>query len=211
MGRCPLVGNEEAHQWGQMVNVIESLYNKSTNAVTSNSNIFRCKVAPWAKTIKKNTNSTQNKSQTHRAKQYEVTSFLSTDCELSTETCSKNVYSLGPLSPSPFNIFLEQTKTNALDKGITLKMCCYTTGENNLEHTVTNEAVKQMIWYLICAYCMRRFWNRSLEDTSMVWQYIPTGSQVCLHMAWCMVCRKRLRKYEKNLTQQFFLQTIWQR
>ena len=49
-----------------------------------------------AKTIKKNTNSTQNRSQTHRAKQYEVTSFLSTDCELSTETCSKNVYSLGP-------------------------------------------------------------------------------------------------------------------
>ena len=49
-----------------------------------------------AKTIKKNTNSTQNISQTHRAKQYEVTSFLSTDCELSTETCSKNVYSLGP-------------------------------------------------------------------------------------------------------------------
>ena len=51
-----------------------------------------------AKTIKKNTNSTRNKSQAHRAKQYEVTSFLSTDCELSTETCSKNVYSLGPRS-----------------------------------------------------------------------------------------------------------------
>ena len=51
---------------------------------------------PGAKTIKKNTNSTQNKFQTHRAKQYEVTSFLSTDGELSTETCSKNVYSLGP-------------------------------------------------------------------------------------------------------------------
>ena len=51
---------------------------------------------PGAKTIRKNTNSTQNKSETHRAKQYEVTSFLSTDCELSTETCSKNVYSLGP-------------------------------------------------------------------------------------------------------------------
>ena len=49
-----------------------------------------------AKTIKKNTNSTQNKFETHCAKQYEVTSFLSTDCELSTETCSKNVYSLGP-------------------------------------------------------------------------------------------------------------------
>ena len=56
----------------------------------------RRKVRQGAKTIKKNTNSTQNKSQTHRAKQYEVTSFLSTDCELSTETCSKNVYSLGP-------------------------------------------------------------------------------------------------------------------
>ena len=53
-------------------------------------------VRQGAKTIKKNTNSTQNKPQTHRAKQYEVTSFLSTDCELSTETCSKNVYSLGP-------------------------------------------------------------------------------------------------------------------
>ena len=51
---------------------------------------------PGAKTIKKNTNSTQNKSETHHAKQYEVTSFLSTDCELSTETCSKKVYSLGP-------------------------------------------------------------------------------------------------------------------
>ena len=51
---------------------------------------------PGAKTIKKNTNSTRIKYQTHRAKQYEVTSFLSTDCELSTETCSKNVYSLGP-------------------------------------------------------------------------------------------------------------------
>ena len=35
-----------------------------------------------AKTIKKNTNSTQNKSETHRAKQYEVMLFLSTDCEL---------------------------------------------------------------------------------------------------------------------------------
>ena len=53
-------------------------------------------VTSGAKTIKKNTNSTQNKSQTHRAKQYEVTSLLSTDYELSTETCSKNVYSLSP-------------------------------------------------------------------------------------------------------------------
>ena len=57
---------------------------------------MHCYQGPRAKTIKKNTNSTQNKCETHRAKQYEVTSFLSTDCELSTETCSKNVYSLGP-------------------------------------------------------------------------------------------------------------------
>ena len=55
-----------------------------------------CSQPARAKTIKKNTNLTQNKSETHHAKQYEVTSFLSTDCELSTETCSKNVYSLGP-------------------------------------------------------------------------------------------------------------------
>ena len=55
-------------------------------------------MGPGAKTIKENTNSTPNTSQTHRAKQYEVTSFLSIDCQLSTETCSKNVYSLGPSS-----------------------------------------------------------------------------------------------------------------
>ena len=54
---------------------------------------------PGAKTIKKNTNSTQNKSQTHRAKQYKVTAFLSTDCELSTDTCSKNVKSLPLVCP----------------------------------------------------------------------------------------------------------------
>ena len=56
-----------------------------------------CYTYIWgAKTIKKNTNSTQNKSQTHRAKQHKVTSFLSTYCELSTETCFENVYSLSP-------------------------------------------------------------------------------------------------------------------
>ena len=58
--------------------------------------VFKTVVRPGAKTLKKNTNSTQNKSQTHQAKQYEVTSFLSTYCELSAETCSKNVYILGP-------------------------------------------------------------------------------------------------------------------
>ena len=63
-------------------------------------------ISPGAKTIKENTNSTQNKSQTLRVKQYEVTSFLSTYCELSTETCSKNVYSLGPRSPLPYFLVL---------------------------------------------------------------------------------------------------------
>ena len=48
---------------------------------------------PGPKTIKKNTNSTPKKSQTQRAKQYKVTSFLSIDCELSTETCSRFLYS----------------------------------------------------------------------------------------------------------------------
>ena len=57
---------------------------------------------------KENTNSTQNKSQTHRAKQYEVTSFLSTDCELSTETCSKNVYSLGPRVRSDIELWADR-------------------------------------------------------------------------------------------------------
>ena len=52
--------------------------------------------AQGSKTIKKN--STQKKHQTQCARAYEVTSFLSTDCELSTETCSKNVYSPGPRS-----------------------------------------------------------------------------------------------------------------
>ena len=53
-------------------------------------------VMPGAKAIKKNTNSTQNKFQTHRAKQYEVTSFLSTDCELSTRHARKTFIVLAP-------------------------------------------------------------------------------------------------------------------
>ena len=46
--------------------------------------------------IKKNTNSTPNKSQTQRAGPWEVASFLSTDCELSTNPCSRFLCSLGP-------------------------------------------------------------------------------------------------------------------
>ena len=50
------------------------------------------------KTVKKKINSTQNKSQIQSAGAYEVASLLSTDCELSTDTCSKNIYSIGPRS-----------------------------------------------------------------------------------------------------------------
>ena len=48
------------------------------------------------KTIKKNTNSTPNKSHTQRARAYKVTSFLNTVCELSTNPCTRCLYSLGP-------------------------------------------------------------------------------------------------------------------
>ena len=41
---------------------------------------------------------TQNKSQTQCARAYEVTSFLCTDCELSTETSSEIVDGIGPWS-----------------------------------------------------------------------------------------------------------------
>ena len=58
--------------------------------------VFKTVVRPGAKTIKKITNSTQNKSLTHCAKQYKVTSFLSTYWELSTETCSKTFILLAP-------------------------------------------------------------------------------------------------------------------
>ena len=77
-------------------NTVDKL--KGSNIVSQMNNWPAAQTSPGAKTIKKNTKSTQNKSQTHRAKQYEVTSFLSTDCELSTDTCSKNVHSLGSMS-----------------------------------------------------------------------------------------------------------------
>ena len=107
--------------------LMNPLHNKSTNAVKSNSNIF---------------------------KMFQTT---------------VRVRQSRTLSPSPFNIFLEQTKTNALDKGMTLKMWCYTTGGNNLEHTVTNEAVKQRIWYLICVYAtlLESFVGRNFNGWTM--------------------------------------------
>ncbi len=99
--------------WSETSNVIRHLHTsthlyeifKYKHGKIQNKNVFTSDVfclvkLMWlslgAKTIKKNTNSTQNKSQSHCAKQYKVTSFLSTDCELSIETCSRNVYSLGP-------------------------------------------------------------------------------------------------------------------
>ena len=90
-------------------------------------------MGPRAKTIKKNTNSTQNKSQTHRAKQYEVKSFLSTDCELSTETCSKNVYSLGPLT-------LTKAEQNLLER-TELRMLRWMMGIKRIEK-ITTEGIK---------------------------------------------------------------------
>ena len=53
-------------------------------------------ITPGPKTIKKKTNSTPNKYQTQHARAYKVTSFLSTDCELSTDPCSRFLYSIGP-------------------------------------------------------------------------------------------------------------------
>ena len=90
--------------------------------------IWKWWVGPGAKTIKKNTNSTQNKSQTHCAEQYKVTSFLSTDCELSTNPCSKNVYSLGPRSHSEL-FFLEHRPKIALNHysyfGVVFSICVF--------------------------------------------------------------------------------------
>ena len=64
---------------------------------------------PGPKTIKKNTNSTPNKFQTQRARAYEVTSFLSTDCELSTNPCSRFLYRIGwaLVSKHPYWLYRE--------------------------------------------------------------------------------------------------------
>ena len=56
-------------------------------------------LCPRSQDYKENKNSTQINYHAQRARAYKVTSFLSTDCELSTETCSKNVYSPGLRSP----------------------------------------------------------------------------------------------------------------
>ena len=56
----------------------------------------RRRECPGPNTIQLNTNSTLNKYQSQRARAYEVTSFLSTDCELSTNPCSRLLYSIGP-------------------------------------------------------------------------------------------------------------------
>ena len=97
MCKTKLGENKPMHYY--MGAIIHAYFNNESNkngGKSARSYHNRESSRPGAKTIKKNTNSTQNKSQTHRAKQYKVTAFLSTDCELSTETCSKNVHSLGP-------------------------------------------------------------------------------------------------------------------
>ena len=96
---CPLVRLARVrHPISKLCRLTQCQYNKSIHRKEQLATSRVTRLHPGAKTINKNTNSTQNKSETHRAKQYEVTSFLSTDCELSTETCSKNIYSLGPKS-----------------------------------------------------------------------------------------------------------------
>ena len=66
----------------------------------------------WGQDYKEKLKLDSKKSQTHRAKQYEVTSFLITDCELSTETCSKNVFNLGPLVSTVERSFLDMNAQN---------------------------------------------------------------------------------------------------
>ena len=63
-------------------------------------------VFSWGQHYTEKENSTQNKSQTQRARAYDVTSCLSTGCELSTKPCSKNVCSLGPWSLRNTGFFL---------------------------------------------------------------------------------------------------------
>ena len=67
------------------------------------------------KTIKKNTNSTQHKSQTQCARAYEVTLFLSTDCELSTDTCSKKFIVLAPGVIRVYTRFRRKTANRSLN------------------------------------------------------------------------------------------------
>ena len=69
-----------------------------------------------AKTIKKNTNSTQNKSQTHRAKQYEVTSFLSTYCEFLFLPVTASLKAWGLLQVSARGRLVERRIYSAVDK-----------------------------------------------------------------------------------------------
>ena len=63
--------------------------------------------------MQKNTNSTPNDSQTQRARTCEVRSFLSTDCELSTNPCSRFLYSIGPRSLKVFLISADYVSPRA--------------------------------------------------------------------------------------------------
>ena len=57
--------------------------------------------SPGPKTKEKNTNSTQNKSESQSTRAYKVTSFLSTDCELAPIHARDFIIVLGPMFESP--------------------------------------------------------------------------------------------------------------
>ena len=63
---------------------------------------------------------------------------------------------------------------------VTKSVMLQATGGNNLEHTVTNAAVKQRIIHLIGVYepLLESFVGRNLNDLA-----IPPGGLVRLHMA----------------------------
>ena len=67
-----------------------------------------------------------------------------------------------------------------------------TTGGNNLDHTVTNEAVNQRIRYLIG---MHGPLLESLVGRNVNGLTIPPGGQFGSHMAWCMLDRQRAGQY----------------
>ena len=140
---------------------------------------------PGAKTIKKNTNSTQNKYQTHHAKQYEVTSFLSTDCELSTETCSKNVYSLGPWSFDDF-ILLD---TSACSRNVLFAFTSFSPAAfpitNNLDVSITppgRHVLLDFVPYQINSACRFHIYSLNCRYLQLIcrylqlnWRYLQIG------------------------------------
>ena len=90
------------HLYSSDLKRAHQVLNASSDAVAAHSvDAQLCKLATFlvpTKTIIKKQKTRVKTNLTQRARAYEVTSFLGTDCELSTETCSKNVYSPMPWS-----------------------------------------------------------------------------------------------------------------